>query len=103
MRSALDAQVYHILAAVTVFLVNMINDELPHEVVLSIQRVLELNSDPGDDPLDVLSRDFNPVDILNGFFPDGAFQPNIPNLHLRLLVRGIAGPNRCGSVTFGAE
>lgn len=45
-------------------------DELPQEVILSIQRVLDLKATPGDDPLDVLDN-FNPVDILNNFFPDG--------------------------------
>lgn len=50
----------------------MSDDELPHEVILSIQRVLDLKSTP-DDPLDILSNDFDPIYILNGFFPDGVF------------------------------
>lgn len=49
----------------------MNDDELPHEVVVSIQRVLDLDPNRQDDPLDILSSDFSPVDILNGFFPDG--------------------------------
>lgn len=49
-------------------------DELPQEVILSIQRVLDLKATPGDDPLDVLDN-FNPVDILNNFFPDGEQTP----------------------------
>jgi vacuolar protein sorting-associated protein 53 len=51
--------------------VNMNDDELPHELVLSIQRILNLESSQHNDPLDVLSSDFTPIDILNGFFPDG--------------------------------
>lgn len=49
----------------------MYQDELPHEVILAIQRVLEQSGQDAD-PLDTLSNDFNPVDLLNGFFPDGA-------------------------------
>jgi hypothetical protein len=50
----------------------MHHDELPHEVIVAIQRVLELPSGQDADPLDALSNEFNPVEILNGFFPDGA-------------------------------
>lgn len=46
--------------------------ELPQELVLAIQRVLELNPEHNDDdPLDDISNSFNPVDILNQLFPDG--------------------------------
>ena len=51
--------------------VEMDGGELPHDIVLSIQRVLNVDSNTHDDPLDDLSSDFTPVDILNGFFPDG--------------------------------
>lgn len=47
--------------------------ELPQELVLAIQRVLELNPEQNDDPLDDLSGNFNPVDILNQLFPDGVY------------------------------
>ena len=50
----------------------MISDELPHEVVLSIQRVLEIQSTEEVDRLDGLSEKFSAVEILNDFFPDGA-------------------------------
>lgn len=53
----------------------MYHDELPHEVILAIQRVLELPSGQDADPLDALSNEFKSVDILNGFFPDGTSQP----------------------------
>ncbi|KAN0091332.1 Vps53-like, N-terminal domain containing protein [Tylopilus felleus] len=47
--------------------------ELPQELVLAIQRVLELNPEHNDDdPLDDISNSFNPVDILNQLFPDEA-------------------------------
>ena len=49
----------------------MPNDDLPHEVILSIQRVLELESSEEVDRLDGLSEKFNTVEILNEFFPDG--------------------------------
>lgn len=45
--------------------------ELPQELVLAIQRVLEVNTEQNDDPLDDLSNNFNPVDVLNQLFPDG--------------------------------
>ncbi|KAH7923145.1 hypothetical protein BV22DRAFT_1196908 [Leucogyrophana mollusca] len=49
------------------------DEELPHEVILAIQRVLELKTEQqGDDPLDVLSNEFNPEDVLNELFPDEA-------------------------------
>lgn len=44
---------------------------LPPELILSIQRVLELYPGADSDPLDDLSDDFNPVGIINEFFPDG--------------------------------
>lgn len=51
----------------------MPNDDLPHEVILSIQRVLELEPSEEVDRLDGLSEKFNTVEILNEFFPDGSF------------------------------
>ena len=50
----------------------MPNDDLPHEVILSIQRVLELDPSAEVDRLDGLSEKFNAVEILNDFFPDGS-------------------------------
>lgn len=43
------------------------SEQLPKEVVLSIQRILEMKD---DDPLDKL-KDFDPVEVLNSLFPDG--------------------------------
>jgi hypothetical protein len=47
------------------------DDELPDEVVLAIQRILDLQAGQSSDPLDTLSNDFNPTRLLNSFFPDG--------------------------------
>jgi hypothetical protein len=46
-------------------------DELPHDVILSIQRVLDIQQTEEIDRLDGLSERFNAVEILNDFFPDG--------------------------------
>ncbi|KAH7913280.1 Vps53-like protein [Hygrophoropsis aurantiaca] len=49
------------------------DEELPHEVIVAIQRVLELKTEQqSEDPLDVLSNNFNPEDVLNRLFPDEA-------------------------------
>ena len=50
------------------------NDEhLPHEVVLAIRRVLEVQPTEEVDRLDSLSEKFDAVEILNDFFPDGMY------------------------------
>ncbi|KAF7321815.1 hypothetical protein MKEN_00703400 [Mycena kentingensis (nom. inval.)] len=63
----------------------MHHDDLPPEVIVAIQRVLELQTGPDSDPLDVLSNDFNSVDILNGYFPDEASLANIAAVQARLV------------------
>ena len=45
-------------------------DELPHEVILAINQVLDLNKHK--DPFDLTSEHFNTVDVLNELFPNGA-------------------------------
>ncbi|KII92548.1 hypothetical protein PLICRDRAFT_37313 [Plicaturopsis crispa FD-325 SS-3] len=60
-------------------------DDLPPEVIASIQRVLELPAAGGpEDPLDVLTNNFDPVDMLNAFFPDEASLGNIAAVQARL-------------------
>lgn len=49
------------------------SEGLPRELVLSIQRILEIRAGPDADPLDSLSGDFNPIAVLNQLFPDGSF------------------------------
>ncbi|KAF9241838.1 Vps53-like protein [Melanogaster broomeanus] len=44
----------------------------PAELVLAIQRVLELNPEQNDDYFDGVSGNFNPTDVLNQLFPDEA-------------------------------
>jgi len=46
-------------------------DELPHDVIVSIQRVLEIQSTEDFDRLDSLSEKFDIIEILNDFFQDG--------------------------------
>lgn len=58
--------------AVQLSLDAMYNDELPHEIVVAIQQILDLQPEASDDPFDGLLTDFKPGDILNSFFPDGA-------------------------------
>ncbi|KAJ7747224.1 Vps53-like protein [Mycena metata] len=63
-----------------------VHDELPHEVILAIERVLELKSGQTDaDPLDALSNDFDPVGLLNDFFPDEASLAHIASVQARLV------------------
>ncbi|KAF7306010.1 hypothetical protein HMN09_00755500 [Mycena chlorophos] len=59
-------------------------DELPQEVVVAIQRVLELKTGPEADPLDDLSKDFDCVGILNGYFPDEASLADISAVQAKL-------------------
>ncbi|KAJ7045845.1 Vps53-like protein [Mycena alexandri] len=62
------------------------DSELPHEVILAIERVLELKSGQTDaDPLDTLSNEFDPVSLLNGFFPDEASLAHITSVQARLV------------------
>jgi hypothetical protein len=81
----------------------MDNDELPHEVVLSIKRVLNLEPNLHDDPLDDLSSDFTPVDILNGFFPDGTYTSEPECKLARHLPRTITWPYGCSSGSTRSE
>lgn len=55
----------------------MYSGELPHEVVVSIQRVLEIQTTEEVDRLDGLSERFNAVEILNDFFPNGAYSSDL--------------------------
>ncbi|EIW83097.1 hypothetical protein CONPUDRAFT_121483 [Coniophora puteana RWD-64-598 SS2] len=59
-------------------------DGLPHELVLAIQRILDLNTDAQSDPLDVLSDDFRPVDVINQLFPDDASLGQLEAVQARL-------------------
>ncbi|KAG0700832.1 Vps53-like protein [Suillus ampliporus] len=58
--------------------------ELPQEVIVAIQRILELNPENQNDPLNVLSNEFNPIDMLNQLFPDEASLSQLETIQTRL-------------------
>jgi len=60
------------------------NESLPRELVLSIQRILEINPGPDVDPLDSFSGDFNAVTVLNQLFPDESSLGQIEVVQARL-------------------
>ncbi|GLB36971.1 putative vps53-like, N-terminal [Lyophyllum shimeji] len=65
----------------------MHNDELPHEVILAIQRVLEVRGDDAEaDPFDPLtfSTPFSPISILNDLFPNEDSLAHIDTVSARL-------------------
>ncbi|KIM45519.1 hypothetical protein M413DRAFT_442185 [Hebeloma cylindrosporum] len=62
----------------------MSNDELPHEVILAIQRFLEIQPTEEIDRLDGLSERFNAVEILNDFFPNEASLAHLEDVNARL-------------------
>jgi len=49
------------------------SEELPHELLLSIGRILDIKESPETDPLDTIGDQFNVIDIINHSFPDGAY------------------------------
>lgn len=51
-------------------------DELPPELILSIERILDLHAQADIDPLDRLTNDFNSISVLNDYFPNGACTPS---------------------------
>ncbi|EPQ57099.1 hypothetical protein GLOTRDRAFT_137518 [Gloeophyllum trabeum ATCC 11539] len=56
---------------------------LPHELILSLQRVLNIQ-EAEDDPLNALADDFNPVQVLNSYFPDEASLAKIESVQAKL-------------------
>src|ERR1700728_2208177 len=69
------------------------DDELPHEVILAIKRILNLQQGQNDDPLDSLSNEFSPVDLLNSYFPDGILYKYLQLSTSSSLCRSITGPD----------
>jgi vacuolar protein sorting-associated protein 53 len=49
------------------------SEELPHELLLSIGRILDIKESPETDLLDTIGGQFNVIDIINHYFPDGAY------------------------------
>ena len=52
-------------------------DELPPELILSIERILDIHTTPDSDPLDKLTTDFNPIATINDYFPDGVLSVEV--------------------------
>lgn len=59
----------------------VVGDGLPHEVVLSIQRVLNIQDGPDTNPLDSLASRFSAIDTLNCLFPDGKYVRSSAAIH----------------------
>lgn len=82
-------------------------EELPHDLALSITRILDLKSSPDADSLDAVGDEFNVIDVINGYFPDGAFALEVAATELRTtlccLPRGIAWPTRIGTGATSAR
>ena len=80
------------------------SEELPHDLVLSIRRILDLKDLPDTDPL---GDGFNVIDVINGYFPDGTFMleatttglPKVPCY----FSRGIAWAIRYGTSAASAR
>ena len=77
------------------------SEELPHELLLSIGRILDIKESPETDPLDTIGGQFNVVDIINDYFPDGAYvfeemraKSPMPPCYF---LRGITWATGCGS------
>lgn len=51
-------------------------DELPPELILSIERILDLHAQADTDPLERLTNEFNSISVLNDYFPNGACAPS---------------------------
>ena len=63
--------------------------ELPPELLVSIQRVLELKEDADGDAIDGLGPNFSPVDALNKFFPNGARCSSTSAQSVNIICRSI--------------
>lgn len=60
-------------------------DELPLEVILAIQRILNVDETAQTDPLDTLANNFSPLDALNQLFPDEPSLGSIDATQARLV------------------
>lgn len=83
------------------------SEELPHDLALSITRILDLKSPPETDLLDAVGDEFNIVDVVNGYFPDGAFTLGVAATELSTtpccLPRGITWTTGCGTSAASAR
>lgn len=54
------------------------------ETILAIQRILQVQPNPKEDPFDGLAEEFNAVDVLNSFFPDEASLEKLQEVQAQL-------------------
>ncbi|KAI6002850.1 Vps53-like protein [Pisolithus albus] len=59
-------------------------DHLPRQLIQSIHQALEVDPGSVDNPLDELSDEFNPLDVLNQLFPDEASLVQLETVQGRL-------------------
>lgn len=59
-------------------------DHLPRQLIVSIRQALEVDPGSVDNPLDELSDEFNPLDVLNQLFPDEASLVQLETVQGRL-------------------
>ncbi|KAH6906364.1 Vps53-like protein [Coprinopsis sp. MPI-PUGE-AT-0042] len=62
----------------------MAREDLPQEVVLAIQRILDIQATDDSDPFDGLSEEFSTASILNQFFPDEAALGKLDEVNAQL-------------------
>lgn len=74
------------------------DNELPDQVIVDIHRILQINNADTSDPLDVLSNNFSPLDVLNDFFPDGTIYIAIHSLFSILTLHVEASLGQIDSV-----
>ncbi|EIW62635.1 uncharacterized protein TRAVEDRAFT_160554 [Trametes versicolor FP-101664 SS1] len=59
-------------------------DELPPELILSIERILDLHAQADTDPLERLTNDFDSINVLNDYFPNEAALGQLEAVQARL-------------------
>ncbi|CDO68963.1 hypothetical protein BN946_scf184782.g11 [Trametes cinnabarina] len=59
-------------------------NELPPELILSIERILDLHGQGEQDPLERLTNDFDPIGVLNEYFPNEAALGQLEAVQARL-------------------
>jgi hypothetical protein len=83
------------------------SEELPHELLLSIGRILDIKESPETDPLDTIGGQFNVIDIINNYFPNGAYASKAMRVKSPMppyyFLRGITWTTGCGSSAASAR
>ncbi|KAH9935765.1 Vps53-like protein [Fomitopsis serialis] len=60
------------------------DDRLPPEIIVSIEQILNIGHRQEYDPLDKLTNDFNPVSVLNDYFPDESSLARLESIQAKL-------------------